>query len=183
MTRTFTAIVAAILLAFFITSESVSAMSSGEDAFVTFETLCLSDVVAGIDPEKSLETLGAKQLSDSENAELFGPQTGKGYLLAAETGTHLVFFVEHGACSLFNKQANPGEITSLFVSTIKNRLLDSQDEGSDTLRLYAVTYTGASQTIHGIVAITFNPTKNGARLSFVPEVFMRASGLTIPPWP
>jgi len=94
-------------------------MSPGEDAFVTFETLCISNMVAGINTEKSLETLGAKELSDQQNAELFRPQTGKGYILKAETGTHFLLLVKNGACSLFNKQADPNEITSLFVSKIK----------------------------------------------------------------
>jgi len=75
------AIAAAILPAFYFPSGSASAMSPGEDAFVTFETLCISNMVAGINTEKSLETLGAKELSDQQNSELFGPQTGKGYIL------------------------------------------------------------------------------------------------------
>jgi len=162
-------------------------------AFETFEMFCIDQLNTQENIPKLLSMLGKTPLPEEKARGFLFPQKGLVWTVSSKKGKNAterisLILSDTGSCTVGATGTDGEMIKTTFEKMIRHRLLDTDDIGSHTQYIYAITQPSllGDEDIHGVVLITLsklNNLKDGIFLNAVPERTMRKERMSVPKWP
>ena len=158
-----------------------------DNVISAFESFCLDNLDAPNITTKLAEALHLTQIAEPDLSIIMGDHPGRAWSSFSENQKYFIKFSNDGICSISSPVADGTLVRTLFVKLSRNKLLSSENVGSETQSIFAVTYPDPRDASdgHAIVMVKSSELQSvgGAALTSVPEKTAKAGGMTIPVWP
>jgi hypothetical protein len=160
---------------------------SEDNVIGAFESYCLDNLNAPDRAIKLIDALGLPKIPEPDRAILMNDHPGRAWISSGENQNYFIKLSTDGVCSISSPFANGSAVRQLFERFSRSKLLSTENVGSETQIIFAVTHPdprGADDG-HAIVMVQSSELQSGgAGLTSVPEKAAKAAGLNIPQvWP
>jgi hypothetical protein len=152
-----------------------------------FESFCLDNLNAPDRAIRLIDALGFPKIPEPDRAILMDDHPGRAWISSSENQKYFIKLSTDGVCSISSPFAGGNAVRQLFERCSRSKLLSTENAGSETQTIFAVTHPdpqGADDG-HAIVMVRSSELQSGgAGLTSVPEKVARAEGLNVPQvWP
>ena len=152
-----------------------------------FESFCLDNLNAPDRAIRLIDALGLPKIPEPDRAILMDDHPGRAWISSGENQKYFIKLSTDGVCSISSPFADGNAVRQLFERLSRSKRLSTQNAGSETQTIFAVTHPdprGADDG-HSIVMVQSSELQSGgAGLTSVPENAAKAAGLNVPQvWP
>lgn len=177
------AIVAGVILA----PSAAGAGVEEDNALAAFEGVCLDNLS---DPAKAARiaiVAGLVEISEPQRSAIMDDVPGRAWISTTIGARQFLKLGDSGACGITAPYADGKEVLGLFAQHSRSRLAKTEQIGSETQSIFAVTHPDprGGPDGHAIVMIQSSSLKTvmGASLTSLPEALARAAGISEQQWP
>jgi hypothetical protein len=163
------------------TAAPADAGPAEDETFAAFEWFCLAHLNKSGEIPGLFDAIGVNRLPEDYARAFLAGHSGSAWFLPGSDAKPVVALTDKGACGVINPDIDGIELKRIFESLLRNRLLNSDQIGSETTTAYAVTYPDklGGPDIHAVVLMTTSvlTSVKGVNLSAVLERIMAPEGL------
>lgn len=181
-------IVYAVALSFCcFTSVPAEAGPEEDNALAAFEAACLDNIN---DPSRTVRmavAAGLMEVPEPQRSAIMDDKAGRAWINVAAGSKQFLKLSNNGACGIAAPYADGRQVLALFTRHSRSRLIKTEQIGSETQSIFAVTHPdprgGADG--HAIVMIQSSSLQSvmSASLTSLPEAVARAGGISEQKWP
>jgi hypothetical protein len=180
-------IVSALALSCCFTPVAAEAGPEEDNALAAFEAACLDNINDPSRAARMAVAAGLKEVPEPQRSAIMDDKPGRAWINVAAGSRQFLKLGDNGACGIAAPYANGREVLALFTRHSRSRLVKTEQIGSETQSIFAVTHRdprgGADG--HAIVMIQSSSLQSviSASLTSLPESVARAGGISEQNWP
>jgi hypothetical protein len=168
-------------------SPSARAGAEEDNALAAFEGACLDNLSNPAQAAQIATAGGLIEVQEPQRSVLLDGKSGRVWFSNASGARQFLKLADNGACSISAPYADDRTTLELFKKHSRNRLVKTENIGSEVQSIFVVTHPdprgGADG--HAIVTVQTSALKTcfGVSLTSLPESVARAGGISEQKWP